>query len=392
MKKIKKTRKYRKKRIRGGVNTVKRKLSSYEDKHPQPPTKKISTPRSNPVTKLTKITQQNIIMKQPELLGQGAYGTVLKIADTKNTRRGPYKTIKEYAVKKTNIQSNSSEIDILQKLNNNPYVVQLVTNNFENKKSISMELLSNPPYMELFDYMTLHNVRNNSDLTDTQLIQIVGNLCDGIQSIHQAHIYHRDIKPENIMININTLDIKYVDFGVSCFENTLGRCSNKITGTILYIDPLLYTYTNPVLSEEQLKGCDLWSLGVVICQLETGKFPIEICYYNSEININTDMINNLLKSVIYDIHSSLLPENTGNTTRFSLQLPIEQTEINTIIGGNTNTMEFIKRINYDMIHKTFENNKNLYLIAKNSNPPKQYALIEKLFSTNLQIRNQSFSK
>jgi len=100
------------------------------------------------------------------------------------------------------------------------------------------------------------NIPNEKDL---QLI--IENLKKGLLLIHEMGIAHRDIKPKNIMIDIKTLNIKYLDFGASLSKS---KCKNKLEelGIMYYIPPegIGMNYKN------SLNG-DLWSLGLVCLDL-----------------------------------------------------------------------------------------------------------------------------
>ncbi|XVF88815.1 hypothetical protein PTKIN_Ptkin19aG0081700 [Pterospermum kingtungense] len=83
---------------------------------------------------------------------------------------------------------------------------------------------------------------------------------------HERHIIHRDLKPSNLLIN-HRGEVKIADFGVSAImESSSGR-ANTFIGTYNYMSP------------ERLAGAsygitvDIWSLGLVLLECATGKFP-----------------------------------------------------------------------------------------------------------------------
>jgi serine/threonine protein kinase len=107
-------------------------------------------------------------------------------------------------------------------------------------------------------------------------------------------VAHRDIKAENILINRKTWDIKYIDFGLSCYckGDALTQSCLGPVGDPNYFDPLLAQYYPMVsqklnnreipknefydMNSKYLKSSDLWSLGILMCMLITKTTPYRI--------------------------------------------------------------------------------------------------------------------
>ncbi|XP_042488462.1 mitogen-activated protein kinase kinase 2-like isoform X2 [Macadamia integrifolia] len=83
---------------------------------------------------------------------------------------------------------------------------------------------------------------------------------------HDKHIIHRDLKPSNLLIN-HTGAVKITDFGVSAILESTSDQANTLIGTYNYMSP------------ERIRGgkhgpkSDIWSLGLVLLECATGKFP-----------------------------------------------------------------------------------------------------------------------
>mgnify|MGYP000100776701 FL=1 len=126
--------------------------------------------------------------------------------------------------------------------------------------------------MELLETKTLKDYIEENGAIDSELtLKIAAQIASALEAAHRAHIIHRDIKPHNIVLNQNMV-AKVTDFGIAKIQNTT---SNTITsfgstmGSVHYFSP------------EHAKGgyvdekSDLYSLGVVMYEMATGKIPFD---------------------------------------------------------------------------------------------------------------------
>ncbi|OMJ87091.1 hypothetical protein SteCoe_11240 [Stentor coeruleus] len=102
---------------------------------------------------------------------------------------------------------------------------------------------------------------------EQQAAQIMHQLLSAICYCHEKLVIHRDLKPENILLDDQNgdLTIKVADFGSSCFLDPL-KMLNGCFGSAYYIAP-------EVLEDEYNEKCDIWSCGVIMFILLTGKPP-----------------------------------------------------------------------------------------------------------------------
>jgi serine/threonine protein kinase len=96
-------------------------------------------------------------------------------------------------------------------------------------------------------------------------VQITLEILRGLESMHKQHIAHRDVKPANILIKKGIFCL--ADFGISRQIKTYPKATRSL-GTFEYMSPEALA-RNPSISEKT----DIWSTGVILQELLTGKLP-----------------------------------------------------------------------------------------------------------------------
>ncbi len=122
--------------------------------------------------------------------------------------------------------------------------------------------------MEYVEGQTLKQyIQTNSPLAVEETIDIMKQLTSAISHAHQNNIVHRDIKPHNILVD-NMGNVKITDFGIAmALSATSITQTNSVLGSVHYLSP------------EQARGgmankkSDIYSLGIVMFELLTGRLP-----------------------------------------------------------------------------------------------------------------------
>lgn len=198
--------------------------------------------------------------------GQGGMATIFRALDLETNQMVAVKhlnlpshlSLEEQQVR---IERFEAEVQILGLLNHGnimaiyEYIVQ------SDNHVMILELLDG---QELKPFVQSHN------LTMRQKLLLLDQLLDALEYIHSHGIMHCDIKPENVMV-INGEMVKLLDFGIARIEGSETPASrDALVGTVAYMSP--EQLQNSRVSHNQI---DIYSLGVVMYEILTGRLPFE---------------------------------------------------------------------------------------------------------------------
>src|SRR4051794_5521736 len=118
-------------------------------------------------------------------------------------------------------------------------------------------------------------LQRNTRLTPVRVGRLLGQLCEVLQAAHTEGIIHRDLKPANLMVvdpDTPYEHIKVMDFGLAkLLEPCEGHCN--ITGVEFAIGTPGYMCPEQARGEEMDHRGDLYSVGVILYELLTGRLP-----------------------------------------------------------------------------------------------------------------------
>ena len=201
-----------------------------------------------------------------DLIGVGGMAKVYKATDRLLQRDVAIKILKDqYAEDNEFVKKFSNEALSAARLThvNIVSVYDIGEDLIEGKKIhyIVMEYVNGETLKDLIDRK---KIISNHDIIDYSI-----QISQALNQAHSSNIVHRDIKPQNILMDRYGL-LKVTDFGIARVStNATITYTSSILGTVHYISP------------EQAKGkfvdekSDLYSLGVVMYEMATGKVPFD---------------------------------------------------------------------------------------------------------------------
>lgn len=231
-------------------------------------------------------------------LGKGAFGTTYKAIHKDTQLPVVVKFMNKYTGTKSFEEIMAEQVDpnaqgetTLEAFENEVAVMKHVQNKCQDYILCYLNSFITPNHfvlvteyvkgMELTKFLRSDDYMNNMTFGN-EIMTIWKNLVAGMKLLHSMNVIHSDTKPGNIMINPDTKQIKYIDFGVSCS----GMDCHPFGRTPVYY-PFFYeefhrknfaddgSWTRVRdLSFEEKKKADVFALGLTMTELMADKpFP-----------------------------------------------------------------------------------------------------------------------
>ncbi len=196
------------------------------------------------------------------VLGAGGMGKVYKVRNLISDRVEAMKVLLPNLAENPELGERFIREIKLQATLSHPNIAALHTAlHFENQLLMLMEFV---------DGITLEELVRGGPLRLDEAIHYIAQVCDALAYAHSKGIIHRDLKPSNMMLTPDGA-VKLLDLGIAKFAQ-----DRSMTKTGFLVGSL------PYISPEQIEGLpdidvrtDIYSLGITLYQLVTGRVPFE---------------------------------------------------------------------------------------------------------------------
>ena len=224
---------------------------------PQGPNRSGKSRQAAPLRAIqSTINQYKII----DRIGEGGMGVVYLAEDTRLHRKVALKFVSNVSLNSTEaITRFHREARAAARLNHPNICTVHELGETEDKTYIVMEYVEG---------ITLKERIEQGDILEEDIRKWFLQIVEGLYEAHEAGVIHRDVKPANIMITEKGL-IKIMDFGIAKLvgiESDLTKANSTI-GTVAYMSP------EQARGENINRQTDIWSAGVILYELTTGKLP-----------------------------------------------------------------------------------------------------------------------
>jgi len=197
-----------------------------------------------------------------EELGKGGMGKVYEALDLEIKEKVALKLIKpEIASDEKTIERFKNELKLTRKIRHKN-VCQMYDLNKEGEiPFITMEYVSGEDLKSF--------IKRSKKLSVLTAVSLAKQVCEGLEEAHRLGVVHRDLKPQNIMIDQDG-NARIMDFGIARMMSASGLTEEgAIIGTPDYMSP------EQVDGEEADQRADLYSTGIIIYEMVTGRIPFK---------------------------------------------------------------------------------------------------------------------
>lgn len=130
--------------------------------------------------------------------------------------------------------------------------------------------------MEYVNGRSLREEIGGKPMDEIAAIKIMKQLCSGLSEAHDLGIIHRDLKPDNVLLTDFRGErsfVKILDFGIAKLKEPDGRPQEQLTQAGIVYGTPEYLSPEQAQAQELDQRTDIYSLGVMLYELITGKVP-----------------------------------------------------------------------------------------------------------------------
>ena len=194
-------------------------------------------------------------------LGAGGMGVVYKAQDTKLERTVALKFLAAHALEDPEYKARFvREAKAAARLDHQNVCPVYEIDEVDGETFIAMAFLEG---------QTLKNKIAERPLKLDEVLDVAVQTAQGLQVAHGKEIVHRDIKPANLMLTAEG-QVKIMDFGLAQLAE-----QSRLTKTAMILGTPAYMSPEQARREPTDRRTDIWSLGVVIYEMVTGRLPFE---------------------------------------------------------------------------------------------------------------------
>ena len=194
------------------------------------------------------------------LLGQGGMGAVYRVRDRELNREVALKLIRaDIAEDAETLERFKREIHLSSLVTHKNVLRVYDLGESEGIRYLTMQLVSGEDLSSI--------TKRGHRMPIERTLKIFRQICEGLRAAHEQGVVHRDLKPQNVMLGPDDM-VYLTDFGLARSVNQSGMTqTGAVIGTPFYMSP------------EQVKGTeagpqsDIYSLGVILYEMVTGKVP-----------------------------------------------------------------------------------------------------------------------
>jgi len=221
-------------------------------------TETLEVPKAELTTGSTFAGRYQII----EELGKGGMGRVYKALDKEVNAKIALKLIKpEIAAEDKTIERFRNELKTARDIAHKNVCRMYDLNREEGSYYITMEYVTGEDLKSF--------IRRSKQLAIGTAISIAKQVCEGLVEAHKSGVVHRDLKPSNIMIDSDG-NARIMDFGIA--RSIKGK---GITGAGVMVGTPEYMSPEQVEGKDVDQRSDIYSLGVILYEMVTGRVPFE---------------------------------------------------------------------------------------------------------------------